>query len=293
MRSVGPLGILVVVAAVGVAAWLTLARKPEAGGTLARARAEGVVRIGFANEAPYGYLDTDTGRVTGEAPEIARVILKRLGIDRVETVTAEFGSLIPMLKAGRFDVIAAGMYVLPERCREVLFSNPTYRIGEAFLVRAGNPLDLNGFADAAKHATARVGVMGGAVEHTYARAAGVPDDRIVVFDNYQTALVGLTSDRVDAVAATYLTAEDLLRKANDGTIARADPFEDPVVDGEPVAGYGAFAFRKGDEDFVDEFNRRLAAFLGTKEHLDLVRPFGFGPETLPGGKTAEALCGAG
>jgi polar amino acid transport system substrate-binding protein len=135
--------------------------------------------------------------------------------------------------------------------------------------------------------------MGGAVEHTYARAAGVPDDRIVVFDNYQTALVGLTSDRVDAVAATYLTAEDLLRKANDGTIARADPFEDPVVDGEPVAGYGAFAFRKGDEDFVDEFNRRLAAFLGTKEHLDLVRPFGFGPETLPGGKTAEALCGAG
>ncbi|MGN2393329.1 hypothetical protein ACTFO6_17800, partial [Pelomicrobium sp. G1] len=49
------------------------------GSTLERARREGSIRIGFADEAPFAYLDTQRGRVTGEAPEVARVILRRLG----------------------------------------------------------------------------------------------------------------------------------------------------------------------------------------------------------------------
>ena len=36
--------------------------------------------------------------------------------------------------AGRFDIIAAGMYVTPERCRQVAFSEPTYAVGEGFVV---------------------------------------------------------------------------------------------------------------------------------------------------------------
>ena len=47
--------------------------------TLDRMRARGVARIGFANEAPYAYLDPESGRLDGEAPEIARVILGRFG----------------------------------------------------------------------------------------------------------------------------------------------------------------------------------------------------------------------
>jgi hypothetical protein len=78
---------------------------------LLRIRRTGVVRIGYANEAPYGYLDTETGEITGEAPEIAKVILRRLGARRIDAVMTEFGSLIPGLKANRFDLIAAGMYI--------------------------------------------------------------------------------------------------------------------------------------------------------------------------------------
>jgi polar amino acid transport system substrate-binding protein len=33
-----------------------------------------------------------------------------MGIHQIEVVTTDFGSLIPGLQAGRFDVIAAGMY---------------------------------------------------------------------------------------------------------------------------------------------------------------------------------------
>ena len=102
--------------------------------------------MGIANEPPFGYLETD-GTVAGEAPTVARAVFERLGVKGLEPVVVEFGSLIPGLKAGRFDVIAAGMYITPARCREVLFSDPSYKIAEAILVPEGNPLDLHSYRD--------------------------------------------------------------------------------------------------------------------------------------------------
>jgi polar amino acid transport system substrate-binding protein len=253
-------------------------------------RDDEVFRVAYANEAPYGYLDTATGRVTGEAPEIARVILDRLGVENVEMVVTEFGSLIPGLKAGRFDMVAAGMYITPERCREIAFSLPTYAIGEAFLVRKGNPLDLHSYEDVAAHESARIGVMGGAVEHGYAKDLGVPEDRIVIFPDYPSALSGLRTGRIDALAATDLTVGDLLRKSGEDEFERAEPFTDPAIDGKVMIGYGAFGLRKEDRELLESIDRELSAFIGSKEHLDLVRPFGFSEATLPGDVTVEDLC---
>ena len=128
--------------------------------TLEKIQRVGVVKVGYANEAPYAYLDQQTGELTGEAPEIARVLFQQMGVDQIEGILTEFGSLIPGLKSGRFDVIAAGMYITPERCRAIAFTNPTYKIGEAFLVKAGNPLQLNSYEDVATHAKGSVGSCG-------------------------------------------------------------------------------------------------------------------------------------
>lgn len=258
--------------------------------TLERIQRVGVVRVGFANEAPYAYLDSRTGRLTGEAPEIARAVLERLGVPEVEGVLAEFGALIPGLKAGRFDLIAAGMYIQPARCREIDFSDPTYCIGEGFLVAAGNPLGLHSYEDARDRGEARIGVVAGAVELGYAREIGIPEARIVVFPDAPSAVAGVRSGRIDAYAGTSLTVRDMLRKAGDPGLEVAEPFADPVIGGEPARGCGAFGFRKGDDHLREELDRRLADFLGTPEHLELVAPFGFGPQTLPGGATAEELC---
>src|SRR5690606_5411399 len=131
--------------------------------TLAKAKREGKLRVGFANEPPFAYQESDSGRLTGEAPEIARVVLKELGVGETDGVLTEFGSLIPGLQAGRFDMIAAGMYVLPERCEQIDFSDPSYSVGAAFVVAKGNPLELHGYADVAAHPTARLAVVAGAV----------------------------------------------------------------------------------------------------------------------------------
>jgi len=260
--------------------------------TLERIREEGVVRVGYANEAPYAYLDSDSDSLLGEAPAVARLILQELGVNEIEGVLAEFGALIPGLKAGRFDIIAAGMYVQPRRCGEVAFSEPSYCIGEAFMVGAGNPLDLHSYGDVAGHPSATLGVVAGAVELGYARELGIPDDRIVVFPDAPSAVAGVQSGRVDAYAGTRLTVLDLLSKAEDTDLGVADPFAQPRIDGEPVRGCGAFAFRSEDGAFVDAFNVQLARLLGSDEHLAAVAPFGFGPEELPGNVTTTELCRA-
>ena len=259
---------------------------------LARARKEGRMRVGFANESPYAYAESGSGRLTGEAPEIARAVLAAMGVPAIEGVLTEFGSLIPGLNAGRFDLIAAGMYILPERCKQVAFSNPTYSVGEAFIVARGNPLRLHAYEDVARHPRARLGVVAGTVERAYARETGVPDERIVVFPDTPSALEGVLAGRVDAFAGTSLTVNGLLERANSPRVERATPFRDPVIKGKPARGYGAFAFRKNDEKLLAAFNAGLARYIGTPAHLAAVKPFGFTAAELPGAVTARDLCQA-
>jgi polar amino acid transport system substrate-binding protein len=67
----------------------------------------------------------------------------------------------------------------------------------------------------------------------------------------------------------------------------AEPFGE--VGGASVVGHGGFAFRPEDQAFVEEFNKQLADFIGSKEHLDLVAPFGWTEDELPQ-MTTEELC---
>jgi polar amino acid transport system substrate-binding protein len=96
-------------------------------GSLERIKAEGRVRIGFANINPYGYVGAG-GEVTGQAPELVRAFFSDMGVPTVEPVISEFGSLIGGLLAGRFDIISTGMLIQPERCKIVSFGNPEYQL---------------------------------------------------------------------------------------------------------------------------------------------------------------------
>jgi len=263
---------------------------PDDAETLERVRKEGTIRVGFANESPYAYAESGSGRLTGEAPEIARAVLAEIGIAEIQGVLTEFGSLIPGLKAGRFDIIAAGMYILPERCRQIAFSNPTYAVGEAFIVARGNPLKLHGYEDVARHPEAQLGVVAGTVERGYARETGIPEDRVIVFPDTPSALEGVLAGRVDAFGGTSLTVNSLLARAKSERLERADPFKDPVIDGKPARGYGAFGFRKDDVELIAAFNAALARYIGTPAHLEAVKPFGFTAAELPGAVTARDLC---
>ncbi len=260
--------------------------------TLEKIKREGVIRAGFANEAPFGHTGAN-GKLTGEAPEIARVIFNKIGDIRMEGVLSEFAALIPSLLAGRIDMIAAGMFILPKRCEQILFSNPTLGLGQAFLVKAGNPKGLRSYETVAKHANAKLGVVAGGVERDYARKTGIPDDRVMTLPDFPTATAAVQTGRVDALALTSLSIQNIVDTANDPGLERAKPFTDPIIDGKSVRGYSGFGFRKAAPDLRDLFNKHLADFIGTQAHIDLVKPFGFTADEQPGDVTAEQLCAGG
>jgi polar amino acid transport system substrate-binding protein len=270
--------------------WLLLGCSPESAGTLEGIRQAGAARIGYNNEIPFAFYDTATRQVTGETPEVVRHILRKMGIAQVEGILTEFGGLIPGLNAGRFDIIASGMYVTPMRCEQIAFSEPISCVGQVFLVKSGNPLGLHSYEDAGRQPTARLGIVSGGIELQYARSARIPEDRITIFPDPPSALAGLQAGRVDAMGGPFPSLQTLLNQAGDSQIELAQPFHEPIIEGKAVKLCEAVGFRKEDTELRSEFNSHLKAFLGTKEHLDLIRPFGFRESEIPSGVTTEELC---
>jgi polar amino acid transport system substrate-binding protein len=252
--------------------------------TLEKAREQGYIRVGFANEAPFGYATPD-GKLTGEAPEVAKAVLAKMGINEVDGVLTEFGSLIPGLQAGRFDIIAAGMFINPKRCEQILFSEPSYGIGQAFLVEEGNPKSIMDYSSVAENSDLKLAVMAGAVESGYAKDAGVDQSQLVVLPDQSSLLKAVQTGRADAAALTALSIANLAEKGEG--VQSTEPFG--MVAGQSVKGHGGFGFRKEDEALRDEFNKHLTEFLGSEEHIALVTPFGFGEGYLPN-KTMAELC---
>ncbi|WP_454857029.1 ectoine/hydroxyectoine ABC transporter substrate-binding protein EhuB [Rhizobium binxianense] len=252
--------------------------------TLEKAKAAGYIRIGFANEAPFGFATPD-GKLTGEAPEVAKAVLKKMGIAEVDGVLTEFGSLIPGLKAGRFDIIAAGMFINPKRCAEINFSEPSYGIGQAMLVTKGDPKGIKDYSSFVANKDLKLAVMAGAVEAGYAKDAGVAEDQLVSLPDQSSLVAAVQSGRADAAALTALSIADMAKKA-DG-VESTKPFGE--VAGKSVKGHGGFGFRKEDTDLLEAFNKELASFIGSPEHLALVEPLGFGQDYLPN-KTTKELC---
>lgn len=260
------------------------------GGTLAKAKDAGKITLGFANEAPYGYTDT-SGKLTGEAPELARVIFKELGIGKVEGVQVDFGGLIGGLNAKRFDAISAGMFITPERCKSVAFADPEYVAKSAFMVKEGNPKGLKTAEDPGK-TDARVGVLTGAVEQGYAEKTGVAKGNIKTFADQASAFEGLKAGRIDCIWLTRISLADLLSKHKGEGFEVTDAFT-PVIDGKEQLGAGAFAFRQADTELVKAWNEQLAKLKRENRLLPILQPFGFTQADMPGaGDTAAKFCKA-
>lgn len=249
--------------------------------TWERIQRTGEVRIGYANEVPFAYSDL-RGRVTGESPEIAKAVFHRLGIPHVKAILTEWGALIPGLQANRFDVIAAGMYITPDRMQQVLFADPHYQLDDTLLVRKGNGRNLHSFADIARDPTLKLAVMAGTVEYDYAIKGGVSPKQILQVPNTIAQFQAVKTQRAHAAVGTRLTMKDMASKSN-GRLEAVEVFHDDPAH----MGYGALAFRKGDRDLRDAVNDTLQGWIGSEEHLQTIAPFGFDRNNLTQKKLAD------
>lgn len=244
---------------------------PAYSDTLAQIRERGTIRIAVANEIPYGYTDL-SGEAKGAGPDVARHIVKALGIENIKWETASFSALIPGLKAGRFDMVAAEMAILPQRCQQVLFSEPNTSYGEGLLVASGNPKNIRSFQQFSQ-AGMKVAIMSGADQLEMLQALGVPESNMVTIANNADAISTVATGRADAYAATSLTVTELAAKSD--KVEQAADFSDPVIGGTPVRSWGAFTFAQGSEPLQQAVNKALAAFKKTDEWKTILRNYGF------------------
>ncbi|HZD26245.1 MAG TPA: ectoine/hydroxyectoine ABC transporter substrate-binding protein EhuB [Alphaproteobacteria bacterium] len=260
-----------------------------AGPALDRIKDRGYIQIAVANEIPYGFVGA-TGKAEGIAPSVAQKVLEDMGIKDIQWVVTPFGALIPGLKAGRFDMVAASQAILPARCQQVLYSKPNSSYGEGMLVKKGNPKKIHAYDDFKKNKDLKMAIMSGADQLDFAQGMGIDDAQLVTLTSNSDAPQAVAAGRADAYAATGLTVERLAKKVSG--VEAAEPFEDPVVDGKTVRSWGGFTFNKADEDFRDEFNKHLAAFQKTDEYRKIVKHYGLSDHDvdLTLKKTTDELC---
>lgn len=250
----------------GLSALFWWTARPDA---LGRIRERGFVRIGYAVEAPYAFV-TPGGRVSGESAETARLVASRLGW-KTRWVQTDFDELIPDLLDGRFDMVAAGLFVTPERARLVRFAAPKLRVRPGLLVPRGNPAGLRSMAQLKELARLRVAVLGGSEEERRLRALGVP--HLVTVPDARAGATAVETGAVDVLALSLPTVRTMAGQNHRlQAIAATDP------DGVHLV---AAAFRPGDRDLVAAWNRAQAQVLGTAEHLREIAAFGFQASDVP------------
>ncbi|ARI54370.1 MULTISPECIES: ectoine/hydroxyectoine ABC transporter substrate-binding protein EhuB [Streptomyces] len=260
---------------------LTACSKTDAGaatgaGALDKLREQGFVRVAYANEAPYGYMEGK--ELKGEAPTLHREIFKALGVDELKPTLSEWDGLIPGLQAGKYDVVSAGMAITPERCGNAIFSEPEFISPTALMVRKGNPKKVTDL-DSAKEAGITIGVMSGAVEGGYAKGAGIPEGSIKTLQKPQDGADAVKGGRIDAFLLTGISLRWLAKTNPDTEVT--EPFV-PQIDGMAQFSPGGAVFRKGNEDLRDSFNRELKKIVSdSSRYVQLLEPYGFGKSEIP------------
>jgi polar amino acid transport system substrate-binding protein len=215
---------------------------------------------------------------------IATGVLNQMGYDNIEPVVTEWGGLIPGLRANRSDVITGGMYILKERCENVAFSDPIGVFGDAFIVPAGNPKGIENYQDIVEQDAVFV-TGAGYNQIKVAKDEGIPDANIMEVPGPTEILAAVRSERADAGGVTYFTARNLAEESG-GDVDVTDPSALP----EDTLNWVGIAFRKEDEDFLNDFNEALADYIGSDEMMAAIEEYGYTESQLPGDSTTQYAC---
>lgn len=240
-------------------------------GTLETLKKQGYATVAVANEPPYSEITGD-GSVTGAAPEVARAVLKKLGVPEIRAKIVSYGAMIPALMARRVDLATSGLYIKPKRCEAIIYSEPDLCGAEAFAVAKGNPLNILTYEDIAANPEATMTTCAGCAEEAYALERGVKASQIKVFTDPPSGIKMLQQGRVNVFALSGLGTADLLKKTNDPELELVMP-----VKGVPMGCAGA-AFHSADKDFRDAYDKVLAELKSSGEFAKIIEPYGFSAE---------------
>jgi len=191
---------------------------------------------------PMGYRD-EQGNLIGFDIDMAKEISKRIGVEIVWQPTV-WDTVIPSLKAKKFDIIISGMNITEERLKEVNFAGPYGKAGQAIIVRA----DDNTIKTLADVKPGRLGTQSGSTGYTYAIANGFKDDQMKLYKEFPLAFKDLEIGRIDAVLVDAFNVKAFLDKQPGVFKATGEILGDDAI---------GIAVRKEDKELLDELNKAI------------------------------------
>jgi polar amino acid transport system substrate-binding protein len=270
----------VAVLAVGVAA-----AGARAETVLEKIKAGKTIKIGYSNEKPYAY-QNKAGKMDGFVNIVGLAVLKKMGATKIEGVLTEWGSLIPGLNAGRFDIITAGMYITPKRCKNVAFTEPMGVFAEGLIVKKGNPKGVTSYGDIAKKGL-KLATGRGWTTVGFAKRGGIKASNILKVPDPAAILQAVTSGRAAVGGGTILTMTQLAKNSN-GAVEVVEEFKAP----DYTKGYSAYAFRRSDTASRNAFEKMMQSYLGSPAMMKSVESNNYTKQMLPSPttKSRAQLC---
>jgi len=210
---------------------------------------------------PFEYID-EKGNIVGFDIDVIRALAKKIGYEDIEIVSMDFDALIPALKQGKIDVIAAGMTITEERRKEVDFTIPYWNADQAILVRKDSAFQPKQLEDLVGKT---VGVQTGTTAEyyitDYINKTGAKIN-VKSYSSYVLAVQDLMNDRVDAVIV-------------DTPVAKMFEKQYPVKVSSIISTgeqYG-FAVRKDNRELLEKLNEALKEFMDSPDWNKLIEKY--------------------
>lgn len=212
---------------------------------LTRIQRTGTLRVGIAVNAPWVVHDRQ-GQWIGMDVDLVRQLAEDMKW-KIELVPTSWDHGMDELRSGRFDMLASGLSITPQRALSVRFSQPYGQFALGLVVNRKSVAneDLPALERGSKH---RIAVLSDTITAATAKA-WLGNNDVVYVNDENKAIADLRAGRLDG-----LLAEDPLASA----LAHTYPEQIRSID---VSDFGktahGFAVRKPDQDLVEVINAWL------------------------------------
>lgn len=217
----------------------------EAGPALDKIKKRGSLQIGVEpGFLPFEML-TPKNEWVGFDVEMMQAFAKTLGV-KAEFMSTKWDGIIPGLMAGKYDLIASGMTITPERAKVVLFSKPYYDAGLKILIPKKFQGQIKNLADldqAKYQVLVKLGTTGDIFASKHLTKA-----KILRMDSEADAAQSVVLGRGDA----FIYDKPYMEIYSSGQKAKVVLLPE-LLSSESFG----LAARKADQDLIDAFNSFL------------------------------------
>jgi ABC-type amino acid transport substrate-binding protein len=218
---------------------------------------------GLMGTKPIVWKDEASGKYMGFEAELFDALAKKLGVPKWDYAVTEWTTMIPGLKAERWDIILSSMSVTQERIQGagIDYSDPYYMLYDHVIVLADSPIksmdDLKG-----KTLAAPLGTLD--AQNAQMLVDGGKAGKLMTFNTFNEPFLALTNKQVDAVIldqATFLGMKDEIKGLR--TVGAPIPYtpKPDWVEAEKKAPYifggTAVGVRKECQDLKAAINKAL------------------------------------